>query len=107
MTFEDAVDDVLKNVREVLIARQRKYGSENINEFGEMGVVVRLMDKAKRLKRWYFEPSDIARSSSPDETIDDTWIDLAGYASIGLMLRRDTWGMPLEIEIEEEGKEHS
>ena len=93
-TFEESVDFIFAECRKVLIDRQRKYGSSNIEMFKERGVVVRATDKLMRLKNFYF---DNGAGDTPDETVDDTWIDLANYGIIALMVKRGLWGNPLEL----------
>ncbi|MDI3298280.1 MAG: nucleotide modification associated domain-containing protein [Bacillota bacterium] len=90
-TFEEALDSVIADARAVMIDRQRKYGSGNISAFGEIGVLVRASDKLERLKHFHLGGG----ADAPDESVDDTWIDLANYALIALLLRRGTWGLPL------------
>jgi hypothetical protein len=91
-TFEEAVESVLDDLLETMVSKQRDYGRGNIDAFGEIGVLVRASDKLARLKNLLHdnpgEPSN--------ETLDDTWKDLANYGIIALMLRRGTWGLPLK-----------
>lgn len=62
------------------------YGESNILDFGELGILVRANDKISRLKNLEERTIDQPKIQ---ETIDDTWADLAGYAIIALMLRRN------------------
>lgn len=90
-TFEQALDDVLADVRQTMISKQRDYGVGNIAKFGEYGVVVRLSDKIERLINLHNsgnEPSN--------ESLDDTWTDVIGYGIIGKMVRAGNWGLPLQ-----------
>lgn len=92
-TFEDAVDRILAEMRDVMIRKQRDYGSGNITAFGELGVIVRAHDKLARLRHLLWE----ARGRAPEnEPVEDSWLDLANYGLIGLMCRRGWWGLPLE-----------
>lgn len=91
-TFEGAVDSILAEMRETMIAKQRDYGPGNIAEFGELGVLVRSADKYNRLKNLlYANPSEPS-----NEALDDTWLDMANYGLIALMVRRRIWGLPME-----------
>jgi hypothetical protein len=65
--------------------KQQDYGSNNISAFGEFGVLVRLNDKMERLKHLNKMPS------VKNESIDDTYLDIANYAVIALMIRRNLW----------------
>lgn len=65
--------------------KQSKYGPDNIAEFGETGVMIRCNDKIKRLANLW------RKGETPtDESIEDSWGDLANYGLIALMCR---WGM--------------
>ena len=73
-------------VAEVVIAKQHDYGHDNILVFKEQGLVVRLWDKISRLKNLVWN------SNNPkNESIEDTFTDIAGYAIIGLMLAEGTF----------------
>lgn len=71
----------------VLMARkQRDYGSGNIALTGEKGVVIRLNDKVQRLL-------NLARTgeSAFNESVRDTWQDIANYGLIGLDCHDGSW----------------
>ena len=65
--------------------KQQDYGSGNISAFGEFGVIVRLNDKMERLKNLNKMPS------VKNESIEDTYQDIANYAVIALLIRRNLW----------------
>jgi len=92
-SFEDALDTILAEMRAVMIERQIKYGSYNILDCGKPGIAVRLSDKAARLRHAWLHGRG---ADAPDESVDDTLIDAANYAIIGLMLGRGWWGLPME-----------
>ena len=76
-----AVDNV-----QLLDSKQRDYGSNNIAAFGEYGVLVRTWDKVSRLKNL------LQNNNEPKhESIEDSWLDLANYAIIGVLCRRNLW----------------
>jgi len=90
-TFEEAVDEVLRELRGILVNKQRDYGHNNITDFGEFGVLVRLNDKVCRLKNL------LTKNKEPkNESIDDSWVDTANYAIIAIMLRKGTFTLPLK-----------
>ncbi len=65
--------------------KQRDYGSGNISSFGEFGVLVRMNDKMERLK-------NLLKMESPkNESVEDSYLDLANYAIIAVLLRRGIW----------------
>ena len=89
-TFQDGVDLVLNDLRQVLLKKQADYGYQNITDFGEYGCLVRANDKISRLK-------NLGKKVAPNfESIEDSWVDLANYAIIALMLRRKVFELPLK-----------
>ena len=77
----DALARALKiAVKEYLDLWQRKqndYGPYNIAIFREKGCVIRGIDKAMRLKRHYIDGEELQ-----NESVEDAWLDQAGYALI-------------------------
>lgn len=94
-SFEDALDAILAEMRAVMIERQLKYGPENILDCGKAGIAVRMSDKAARLRNAWLNGRG---TGATDESVEDTLIDAANYAVIGLMLGRGWWGLPMEGE---------
>lgn len=86
--LEERIAAKLVQVHETFKKKQASYGPGNIAEFGERGVFIRMNDKMKRLKRlvWDGEPNPL-----DDETIEDTFIDIADYAVIALVVRDGGW----------------
>lgn len=68
--------------------KQRSYGPHNIGMFGASGCLIRASDKVQRLRRHYFLDKDVSLS---DESIEDSWKDMLGYAAMGLMNERQQW----------------
>ena len=68
--------------------KQSSYGPGNIAAFGEKGCLVRANDKIKRLIRlvWEGRVNQVA-----DETVEDSWLDLANYALMAVLCRRGLW----------------
>jgi hypothetical protein len=84
--FDGSVDSVVNT----LVKKQRDYGPENINKFGQYGLVVRTHDKIARLENL------ISRQTAPEnEAIQDTFLDIVGYSAIGIMLVREMFNYPL------------
>lgn len=86
--LEWTVATVMKEYFELWKRKQRSYGPHNIGAFGSQGCLIRANDKIQRLRRHYFLNKDVALS---DETIADTWLDLLGYALMGLVCERGQW----------------
>lgn len=90
-TFNEAAHKIAIEIADLIISKQHDYGHGNILAFGEFGVLVRVSDKLERLKNLHH-----LGDCPENETIEDTWRDLAGYALIALMLGRKVFELPLE-----------
>ena len=83
------VDAILSELRSIMMKKQADYGPLNIAlaPGGPMnGLRVRMYDKLARL-------NNLAdKDATPNfESIEDTLIDLANYAIIGLLVQRGQW----------------
>ena len=92
MKNPDDVDVILNELAEILYKKHQDYGPMNIAGApgGAMnGLRVRMYDKLARL-------SHLGDNDTPNyESIEDTLIDLANYAIIGLLVQRGQWeGIP-------------
>lgn len=80
--FEDALDNQLAQLKEILLRKRKAYGNRNLVIFGEFGIMVRTYDKIERLRNL------TAQGRNPDEeTVDDTWNDIAGYSILTRIFR--------------------
>lgn len=79
---------LLPNLVALADRKQQDYGSDNLTEFGEFGILVRLSDKRGRLKTLV---GSGAQPKVADEGIGDTWLDLANYALIGYCMHTGLW----------------
>ena len=86
-SFEDACRDIALQIAETVISKQHDYGHDNILAFRERGLVVRLWDKVARLKNLLW----VNNEKPKNESIEDTFTDIAGYDIIGLMLKNNTF----------------
>jgi hypothetical protein len=68
-------------------ARHAKYGRGNISRYGATGCLVRSGDKSSRLEEVYIR----GKKNTPDESIEDSWLDLLNYAAMGLLCHRKEW----------------
>ncbi len=88
-TWNEAVRQIANEIVALLVKKQADYGHENINSFGEFGILVRANDKLCRLR-------NLLGKEPANEAIDDSWRDLAGYSMLALMLRNNQFNLPLE-----------
>lgn len=67
----------------VFLQKHKDYGKGNILEIGEMGIAFRLAEKVSRLKNL------LAKNDGPvNESLEDTWTDIAVYAVIAKLYRK-------------------
>lgn len=81
-----------KTLVKTLCKKQHDYGVHNILRFGQQGLLIRVWDKISRLENLE------RRTTNPqvaDESQIDTMLDIAGYATIGIMLERGWFRLPL------------
>ena len=81
-----ALRRAFENIK-LLDKKQQDYGSKNISLSGEIGIQVRLQDKVCRLKNLLENNSNAPQN----ESIFDTYQDIANYGIIGDMLKRGEW----------------
>lgn len=83
--------DFSEQVAATLVRKQTDYGSENISRFGNNGIMVRMHDKVARLENL------TNRGALPEnESLFDNYLDLLGYATIGVMWAEGTFLIPLQ-----------
>jgi len=91
--FQEAVHLASQEFAELVIKKQMDYGSRNITDFGEYGILVRLNDKLQRLISLYDQGKE-----PENESVDDTWDDIGGYALVRKMLRRGWFELEMETQ---------
>lgn len=83
--YREEFGDIAAEITELLIRKRMDYGDESLSRFGELGILIRAWDKMCRLVNLLWEK----RGAEPqNESIEDTWRDLAGYAILALHARR-------------------
>jgi len=70
--------------------KQQDYGSTNISASGEIGVAVRLQDKASRMRHILLKGMRGEKGVN-NEPLVDTYQDVANYGMIGMLLNRGHW----------------
>jgi len=82
----DEMNKIFNEMSDLLKRKNEMYGDENIVKIGEEGIIIRITEKIERLKHLIKN-----KTNPPEETIEDTWKDIIGYGTIGLMLKRNKW----------------
>lgn len=94
--LDEAFEQVCQELVATFIKKHKDYGKGNILSIQELGIAFRETEKVERLKNL------LMNSNVPEnESIDDTWTDIAVYAIIAQMYRR---GWFQELELKEETK---
>lgn len=91
--------EILGRMYRTHLRKNADYSPANVLATGEVGLVTRLWDKIARLLSLYgckFKiegPGEWNGSKAPScEAVEDTFLDAAVYAIIGLLLREGSWG---------------
>ena len=75
--------ELVNQITDILVRKQRDYGHENIARFGRAGLLVRSHDKVARLENL------LTSGRVPEnESVVDNFIDVIGYSAIGMMWER-------------------
>ncbi len=95
--LDEAFFQELEEMLKLFIKKHQDYGKANILDTGELGIIFRINDKVKRLQNL------IAGDKEPvNESINETWLDIAVYAVIAILLRK---GYFEALELKESAKE--
>lgn len=83
------ITELFAHAREVLLTKHKDYGPKNISEApgGPLnGLLVRMHDKMARAKHLTYN------NSVPNhESLEDTFMDLANYSIIAMMVLQGKW----------------
>ena len=90
-TLDAAFSQVNDELLTMFLKKHHDYGKGNILDTKELGIAFRVSDKLNRLK--YL----LSNNKNPNnESIEETWVDIAVYAVIAVMYRRG-WFQKLEV----------
>lgn len=88
-TFDEACYQVANELAELVISKQKDYGTQNILKFGEQGILVRMSDKIERL-------INLQNKEGKTEPKYDAIDDLGGYSIVWKMLNKGYFELPLQ-----------
>jgi len=75
--------EIANEIVNMLDRKHADYGEGNLLKFGEKGILIRVSDKVERLVNL------LKNSTNPNnESVEDTWEDIAGYAIQAIRIRR-------------------
>lgn len=89
----------LGEIVNTVVSKQHDYGHENIAQFGEVGLVVRLADKVARI-------ANLAGREAQNESLKDSYLDVCGYTVLFRMWRDGTFLLPLAEDSGDYGADH-
>jgi hypothetical protein len=90
-TLDEAFALVEEELLQTFLQKHKDYGKGNILSIKELGIAFRASEKVERLKNLLMKADDPA-----NESIDDSWTDIAVYAIIAILYRRG-WFEKLEV----------
>jgi hypothetical protein len=91
LQFEEDAQKIYDELLSILVKKQIDYGPYNIWHApggATNGLMVRMSDKLERLKNLIYSKKTIAPQN---ESLEDSFVDLANYAIIALMVQRGVW----------------
>lgn len=81
--LDEAFRNMCEEITELFVRKHHDYGKSNILEIEEIGIAIRITEKLSRLKHL------LSREEEPsNESLEDSWKDIAVYAVIALLYRR-------------------
>lgn len=92
--FQQICDELLK----MFLKKHKDYGKGNVLDMGELGIAFRISEKFNRVKHLLMEGK-----KPQNESLYETWIDIAVYAVIGALFRKGQF-QKLEVKGKEENK---
>ena len=81
-------------MRLMIISKNHKYGKNNILKFGQQGIFMRDWDKICRLEEGIIKGKDLG-----EEGLLETWADNAGYSLVAMLLDKDWYKLPVELNL--------
>lgn len=75
---------------DTIVRKQKDYGPDAITRFGTIGILVRTHDKVARLENLHSK-----KSTPNNESVQDNYLDLLGYAALGIILENNQFFLPI------------
>lgn len=89
--LDDAFNLISKEMLTTFLKKHKDYGKANILDMGELGIAFRISEKFNRIKHL------LMNGNKPsNESVEDSWIDIAVYAVIAVLLKRG-WFKKLDV----------
>lgn len=81
--LDEAFERITKQMLETFLKKHKDYGKGNILDMGELGIAFRISEKFNRIKHLL-----MSGKKPSNETVEDSWIDIAVYAVIAVLLKK-------------------
>lgn len=82
-TLDEAYEQVLQELMIMFLKKHKDYGKGNISAIKELGIALRINEKIERLKHLLLKDGE-----PENESVEETWIDIAVYGIIAVLYRR-------------------
>ena len=82
-TLDAAYEQVLEELLQMFLKKHKDYGKGIILSIKELGIAFRIGEKTERIKHLLMTQNDPS-----NETLEDTWLDIAVYGIIGTLYHR-------------------
>ncbi len=96
-TLDEAYEQELAQLLETFLKKHKDYGKGNILSIKELGIIMRISEKAERLKNLLMK--EMMGEKPANESIEDSMTDIAVYAVIAKLYRK---GLFQKLEVKEE-----
>lgn len=83
-TLDAAFDHATQELLELFLKKHKDYGKGNILANKELGIAMRVSEKVERLKHLL-----MTHQGPANESIQETWQDIAVYAVIAVLFERE------------------
>lgn len=84
-TLDAAYEQVLADLLKMFLKKHKDYGKGNILSVKELGIAMRVAEKAERLKNLLMKDDG---KGPANESIEETWIDIGVYAVLAVLFRK-------------------
>lgn len=103
--LDQAFEQVNTELLEMFLKKHADYGKGNILANKELGISMRISEKVERLKHLLMKnelAGGLEEGVEPEnESIEETWVDIAVYSVIGVLYRRKQFQ---ELEVKDSKK---
>ena len=89
--LDEAFERVCQEALKMFLKKHKDYGKGNVLDMGELGIAFRISEKFNRIKHLL-----VQQRKPENESLEESWIDIAVYAVIAVLLKRK-WFEKLKV----------